>query len=337
MRHARTPLLLAGFLALLLALPSMLTNDYYVSVLILASINAIVAVSMNLLLGYAGQISLGHAAFYGLGAYASAIATATFGLSMEAGLVAALAVTLVVALAIGIPCLKLSGHYLAMATLGFGLVVHIVFNEALEATGGPSGFVGIPRLKLLGFEFADDLHYYRLLAVCLTAMLLLTHHIVDSRLGRALRALHTSEKAAACAGVDVARHKLFVFVLSALMAAFAGFLYAHYLTFVAPSSFSFLYSVEVVTMVVLGGLATLWGAVAGAFFLTILPEVLRSFENIEILLYGAILVLCMMFMPRGLVGGAGQGLQRLRRLGMLAKRGSRPTGGDARPAGGPRG
>ncbi|AGW14851.1 branched-chain amino acid ABC transporter permease [Megalodesulfovibrio gigas] len=319
-----TPLLLAGFLALLLALPSMLTNEYYVSVLILACINAIVAVSMNLLLGYAGQISMGHAAFYGLGAYGTAIATATWGLPMEAGLGVALLAALVVALAIGIPCLKLSGHYLAMATLGFGLVVNIVFNEALETTGGPSGFVGIPRLKLLGFQFDDDLAYYRLLAVCLTGMLLLTHHIVDSRLGRALRALHTSEKAAACAGVDVARHKLFVFVLSALMAAFAGFLYAHYLTFVAPSSFSFLYSVEVITMVVLGGLATLGGAVAGAFFLTILPEMLRSFENIEVLLYGGILVLCMMFMPGGLMSaftGAG------RRLGRLLARKQPQSGG----------
>lgn len=296
--------MLLAFLGAMQLLPSMLANDYYVSVLILSCINAIVAAGLNLLLGYAGQISLGHAAFYGLGAYSTAIATTTFGLPMEAGLVIALGLTAVVALAIGIPCLKLSGHYLAMATLGFGLVVYIVFNESLETTGGPSGFVGIPRLTLFGISFDDDLAYYRLLVVVLTGVLLLSQNLVDSRLGRALRALHTSEKAAACAGVDVARHKLFVFVLSAMFAALAGFLYAHYLTFVAPSTFSFLYSVEVITMVVLGGLANLWGAVAGAFFLTILPEVLRAFEDIEVLLYGAILVVCMMFMPDGIMGGS---------------------------------
>ncbi len=304
MKLPRTALLLLGFLGVLQLLPSMLANDYYVSVLILSCINAIVAAGLNLLLGYAGQISLGHAAFYGLGAYATSVATATYGLPMELGLLIALGVTAIVALAIGIPCLKLSGHYLAMATLGFGLVVYIMFNEALETTGGPSGFVGIPRLQLFGFSFDDDLEYYRLLAVVLTGILVLSQNTIDSRMGRALRALHTSEKAAACAGVDVARHKLFVFVLSALFAALAGFLYAHYLTFVAPSSFSFLYSVEVITMVVLGGLANLWGAVAGAFFLTILPEVLRSFEDIEVLLYGAILVICMMFMPDGIMGGS---------------------------------
>lgn len=304
--------LLALFGALHL-LPSLLTNDYYVSVLILASLNAIIAAGMNLLLGHAGQISLGHAAFYGLGAYATAIATAVWGWPMEAGLLAALGTVLAVSLCIGIPCLKLSGHYLAMATLGFGLVVNIVFNEALETTGGPSGFVGIPRLSLLGVRFDDDLSYYRLVATCLFLALLLSRNLVESRLGRALRALHTSEKAATCAGVDVARHKLFVFVLSALFAGLAGFLYAHYLTFVAPSSFSFLFSVEIITMVVLGGLATLWGSVAGAFFLTALPEVLRSFENIEVLLYGAILVLCMMFLPQGIVGGVAGGLQALAR------------------------
>ncbi|MFW5735426.1 MAG: branched-chain amino acid ABC transporter permease [Oceanidesulfovibrio sp.] len=294
----------ALFLALLLVLPFFLANEYYVSVLIIACINAIIAAGLNLLLGYAGQISLGHAAFYGLGAYATAVATATFGLPMELSLVIAVGAASLVALIIGIPTLKLTGHYLAMATLGFGLVVFIFFNETISLTGGPSGFVGIPRLTLLGFTVQSDLSYYYLVATVLALVILISRNLIDSRFGRALKALHTSEKAAQIAGVDIARYKLMVFVLSAAFAGLAGFLYAHYLTFIAPSSFGFLYSVELITMVVLGGMATLWGSVVGAFFLTALPEFLRVFENIEILLFGAILVVCMMFLPQGIVGGA---------------------------------
>jgi branched-chain amino acid transport system permease protein len=292
------------FLAALLAAPYLLTNEYYVSVLILSCINAIIAAGLNLLLGYAGQISLGHAAFYGLGAYISSIATATWGLPMEASLVLAVVLVSVVAYLIGIPTLKLSGHYLAMATLGFGIIVYIVFNETISLTGGPSGFVGIPRLKLFGYTFASDISYYYLVAFVLALAVLLSLNIINSRVGRALRAIHTSEKAAQVAGIDIAKYKLFVFVLSAAFAAVAGGLYAHYLTFVAPSSFGFLFSVELVTMVVLGGMANIWGAVAGAFFLTVLPEFLRVFENIELLIFGAILVLGMMYLPDGLAGGA---------------------------------
>ncbi len=303
----------ALFLAALLAAPTLAGNDYYVSVLILCCINAMVAAGLNLLLGFAGQISLGHAAFYGLSAYATAVATATYGLPAEAGIAIAIVLVAAVAFLIGIPTLKLSGHYLAMATLGFGVIVYIFFNEAIELTGGPSGFVGIPRLTLLGYSFDSDIAYYRLCAAVLAVIVLLSRNLVDSRLGRALRAIHTSEKAAQTMGVDIARYKLFVFVLSAVYAAVAGALYAHYLCFAAPSSFSFLFSVELVTMVVLGGMNSLWGSVAGAFFLTMLPEFLRAFENIEVLLFGLILLVCMMYLPDGLVGG----FERLRKAVFL--------------------
>ncbi len=301
------------FFAALAALPQLLANEYYVSVLIISCINAIIAAGLNLLLGYAGQISLGHAAFYGLGAYATAIATTTFGLPMEVGLLCAVGLPTVVALVVGHPTLKLTGHYLAMATLGFGLVVFIVFNETLSLTGGPSGFVGIPRLALFGASFESDRSYYYLVAGSLALVIMLSRNLIHSRYGRALQAIHTSEKAAQTAGVDIARYKLGVFALSAAFAGLAGFLYAHYLTFIAPSSFGFLFSVELITMVVLGGMATLWGAVAGAFFLTILPELLRVFENIEVLLFGLILVVCMMFLRQGLVGGVLTLWERLRR------------------------
>jgi branched-chain amino acid transport system permease protein len=301
------------FLGLLLILPHLLPSEYYVNVLIICGLNAMVAVGLNLLLGYAGQISLGHAAFYGLAAYTTAILTATFGWPIILANLAAILLVALVALLIGIPALKLSGHYLAMATLGFGLIVFILFNETVALTGGPSGFVGIPRFSLLGYTFRSDASYYYLVAGTLSLIVLLSLNLIRSKIGRAMRAIHTSEKAAQVFGIDIARYKLFVFVLSAVFAAVSGVLYAHYLRFVAPSSFGFTFSVLLITMVVLGGMANVWGSVAGAFFLTILPEFLRAFENIDILIYGGILVLCMMYLPEGIAGGLTKLVHGLRR------------------------
>ena len=292
-----------AFAVLVLVLPHLLTNEYYVNTLIFAFLNAVIVVGLNLLMGYAGQISLGHGAFYGLGAYTSAIATATYGLPMGLGLVMGIAVAVVAAYLIGIPTLKLTGHYLAMATLGIGIIAYIFFNETVELTGGPTGFTGIPRLELFGYEFESDLSYYYLVAGVLTLVVLFSLNLIDSRIGRALRAIHTSEKAAQVSGIDIARFKLFIFVLSAALAGLAGVLYAHYLGFVAPASFGFHFSVTLIVMSVLGGMANVWGGVAGAVFLTVLPEFLRAFENIESIVYGCILIVCVMFLPEGIAGG----------------------------------
>ena len=305
----------ALFLAVLLAVPYLLPNEYYLSICILGCLSAIIAVGLNLLMGYAGQISLGHAAFYGIAAYVTAICTTRLGLPIPVGMAAGVGLAVVVAWLLAEPILKLKGHYLAMATLGFGIILSIVFNEAVDWTGGPSGFVGIPRLSLAGYDFDSDLSYYNLVAVVLAVVVLGALNLMRSRTGRALRALHVSEKAAASLGVDIAAHKRFVFVLSAGLAGLAGVLYAHYLSFIAPASFGFSFSVQLVVMVVLGGMASVWGSVVGAFFLTALPEALREFEDIDILVYGAILVLTIMFLPDGLAGGARRLVRKLRRAG----------------------
>ena len=305
----------ALFLAVLLAVPYLLPNEYYLSICILGCLSAIIAVGLNLLMGYAGQISLGHAAFYGIAAYVTAICTTRLGLPIPVGMAAGVGLAVVVAWLLAEPILKLKGHYLAMATLGFGIILSIVFNEAVDWTGGPSGFVGIPRLSLAGYNFDSDLSYYNLVAVVLAVVVLGALNLMRSRTGRALRALHVSEKAAASLGVDIAAHKRFVFVLSAGLAGLAGVLYAHYLSFIAPASFGFGFSVQLVVMVVLGGMASVWGSVVGAFFLTALPEALREFEDIDILVYGAILVLTIMFLPDGLAGGARRLVRKLRRAG----------------------
>ncbi len=303
----------ALFLLALVGAPYALPNEYYLSVCILGCLNAVIAVGLNLLMGYAGQVSLGHAAFYGLGAYATAICTTRLGLPIPAGMAAGVILATVVAWIVAAPTLKLKGHYLAMATLGFGIIVSIVFNEAVDWTGGPSGYVGIPRLALFGHAFDTDHDYYNLMAAVLALVVLGALNLMQSRTGRALRALHVSEKAAASLGVDIAAHKRFVFVLSAALAGLAGVLYAHYLGFIAPASFGFNFSVQLMVMVVLGGMASVWGSVAGAFFLTALPEALREFEDIDILVYGAILVGTIMFLPDGLAGGVRRLARMLRR------------------------
>lgn len=297
---------LLALAALLTAAPLVLPNNYYLTVLTMCCLHAIIAVGLNLLVGHAGQLSLGHAGFYGLGAYTTAVLTATLGLPIPVGLVAGVLAALAVAFLVGVPALKLTGHYLAMATLGFGIILSILFNETVGLTGGPSGFTGIPKLALFGYTFSSDLSSYYLTAAVLCGVTLLALNLLHSRLGRALRALHTSEKAAQAMGVDVARFKLFVFVLSAGFAGLAGVLYAHFLTFIAPASFGFSFSVELIVMVVLGGMTSVLGSILGAFFLTVLPEFLRAFESVEILLFGVILVACMMFLPDGLAGGLGR-------------------------------
>lgn len=300
----RTPYGGFGVFALfLLLLPLAVTNDYYLNVLIFIGIHSIIAMGLDLLMGYTGQISLGHAAFFGLGGYISGILSAKWGWTALAGLPFAILGVGLIAWIIGVPTLKLHGHYLAMATLGFGMIIFIFFNELVPLTGGPSGLTGIEGVSVLGFAFDSDLKYYYLVASSLLLALLLSINIVRSRVGRALRAIHGSEVASSVLGVNVARFKVAIFVLSAVYAALAGWLYAHYITFLSPSSFGFLFSVKLVTMVVIGSLGSIWGGIFGAALLTSLPEFLFVFEKYETTVFGLILILVMIFMPRGLLRG----------------------------------
>jgi branched-chain amino acid transport system permease protein len=280
----------------------LLRNDYHLTLINIIGIHTLLVVGLNLLMGYAGQISLGHAAFFGLGAYTSGIFTVSYGLNPWLALLLGLVVAGVAAFLIGIPALKLRGYYLAMATLGFGIIVYIILNQATW-TGGPSGLSGIPSLSCWGFPLNTPGRLYFLIWLLLGVILLLSANLVDSRVGRALRALHESELAAQSLGVDTSRLKLLIFVWSALYAALAGSLYAHTLNFIAPSSFNFMFSIKLVTMVVVGGMASIWGSLLGAATLTILPELLAVFHDYEIIVFGGILMVVMIFLPRGLVRG----------------------------------
>ncbi len=294
---------LVVFLALMAALPFVLTSKYQVSILILAGINVMLALGLNLVMGYTGQVSLGHAGFYGLGAYASGVLSTKYGLDPWAAMGAALLLCGVASALIGAAALRLQGYYLSMATLGFGIILHILFVELSWLTGGPAGLVGIPELRIGGFRFASDVPYYYLVWSLVGAMLLFAFHLVDSRVGRSLRAIQGDEVAASLVGVNTFATKVMIFVIGACMASVAGSLYAHYVTVLSPDSFGFMLSVEIVVMVVVGGAGSVWGGLLGAILLTLLPEYLRVMKDYDVLVYGAIVILVVMFLPRGIGGG----------------------------------
>ncbi len=288
-------------LALVIALlPLALPNRYTYEVAILVGLNAIVCVGLNLLIGYAGQISLGHAGFFGLGAYGSAILTVRYGWPAWVSMPVTLAGVALLAWAIGRPILRLKGHYLAMATLGLGVIVSIVIATEDRFTGGPDG-MAVPPFAFFGSVLQGEELWYWLVGAALLVAVWLSLNLIDSPRGRALRALHGSEVAAELVGIDSARHKVSAFVISAVFAAVAGSLTAHYAGFITPSKVTFLHSIELVTMVVLGGMASTFGAVVGAAVLTTLPQLLTALKEYEMVVFGAVLMLTMIFMPRGLV------------------------------------
>lgn len=287
-------------MAVLLVLPFVLPNSFYVDLVIRMAINAVIVLGLNLLIGFAGQISLGHAGFLGIGAYASAILPTHFGwhpvLALLAGAVAAGVLAAIVAR----PIFKLKGHYLAMATLGLGIIINIVIRTEAAWTGGPDG-MPVPAMSLVGFEISGDKHWYWIVALLLSVSIWASLNLIDSPFGRALRALHGSEVASKVVGVDVVRYKVAIFVLSAVFASIMGSVTAHYVGFVTPNLADFFHSIELVTMVVIGGMASVYGSVLGAVLLTALPQALASFEGWETVAFGTILMLCMIFLPKGLV------------------------------------
>lgn len=291
------------FSLLVMVVPQLFSGGYLMNVFVFIGINTMLAIALNLLLGYAGQLSLGHAGFFGLGAYLSGILTATYGLNPWIAMPAAAVVVGCLAGIIGFPVLKLKGHYLAMATLGLGIIMYIVFNETIEFTGGPSGLSGIPSLQLAGVVFDSDVKNYYLIWGITLAVMLFSLNLANSRVGRALRAVHDSEVAAQVLGVNARLLKVQIFALSAVISSLAGSLYAHTMTFISPASFGPNFSIELLTMVVIGGLGSIYGSFLGAALLTLLPEILRGANDYDIIIYGVLLILMVMYMPGGLVRG----------------------------------
>lgn len=300
-RLARHRLAAILVLAVIVAvLPLVFPSAYYYRVAALVYVFAIAAVGLNLLMGFAGQVSLGHAGFVGIGAYAVAVGPVHLGVPSWLAFFAGAALSALVAFVVGRPILRLKGHYLAVATLGFGLLLAIVFTNEARFTGGPDGMT-VPRLVLLGWPVRGSDTWYWISAVTFLLAAALALNLVDSPTGRALRAIHDSEIAARVLGVDVARAKLTVFVISAVYASVAGSYLALFNGHITPDVSGFLRSIELVAMVVLGGMGSIAGSLVGAAVLVVLPQALTFLHDYEHMVLGLILMGVMIFLRGGVV------------------------------------
>lgn len=287
-----------------LTAPWWVANPYHLHVLIMAAIFTILALSLNLLLGYTGQLSLGHAGFFGIGAYTSALLSLPpLEWSFWIALPAAAAAAGLAGWAIGRLALKLRGAYFVLVTISFAGVISLVSINWMTLTNGPLGLPGVPAPTLGPWALRTKTAYWYLVLAAAALAYLVCQRLVASRIGRALIALRENEPLAASVGIDGTRYLILAAVVSAAMAGVGGSLYAHYTRFVSPEVFLFSYTVTMVIMVIAGGQGTLAGPVVGALLFTVLPEALREAVawQWQMLAYGVVLVLCVFFLPRGIV------------------------------------
>lgn len=270
----------------------------------LAGIYAIAAIGYNLLLGFAGQISLGHAAFIGLGAYITANLMKDFNMNFILAIIIAAAVNGVLGFLVGLPALRLKGHYLAIATLGFGVAVEKIFGAWKIFTGGHSGLRGIPNGSIFGFTLNSKLAKYYFILILLVLGIIAANNLLNTKVGRALRAMSDSESAASSMGINLAKYKTTVFVISAVYASAAGSLMAIYFNRIFHTSFNMALSMNLLAMIVIGGLASIKGSIIGAVYLAIVPELLKKVINIDgaaFIVSGFLMIIIVLFCPRGII------------------------------------
>lgn len=275
-------------------------GGYGITVVALAGIFAIFVTGLNLFMGYAGQISFGQNAFAAVGAYASAILCTRLGWDPALALIGATALSCALAAIIGYPTLTLRGHYLAMATFALGLMMFEITVQWRDLTQGFMGLGGIPRLGIAGFSLANDREQLAAILVFVAIGLWVAVRLKGSRFGRALAAIAGSEEAAAALGVRVARYKLAAFVLASAYASVAGSLYAHFVGFISPEVFGTQMVLQTFTMIFIGGMGTVFGPAIGALIVILLPEVFRGLNEYQDFAYGGVLILCLIYAPRGL-------------------------------------
>ena len=285
--------------AALIVLPWVEPDKFALHILSLIAIASIAAMGLQVLLGYSGQLSIGQAAFYGIGAYTSALLTARLGVPFPLALIGAGAAAAVASLLM-VPITRLTGAYLAVATLGFSIIVFLFIQNEEWLTGGSYGFIGIPRAELFGYALRDPMWSYYL-NVGVAAIVYFTFaRIEGSRFGRAINAIRQDADAARASGIRVTLLKSECFVIAAFVAGLAGSLYAHEVRYLAPNDFTFWKSIEMLIMVVIGGVGSLAGAILGAAVVVGLPEYLRAIGDYRMLVFGAILIATMLFGEGGL-------------------------------------
>ncbi|MFP5108282.1 branched-chain amino acid ABC transporter permease [Neobacillus sp. C211] len=320
----RKIVLLFGGIALFL-LPFGIVNPYFMYIINLILIYAILALGLDLIVGYTGQVSVGHGAFFGIGAYVAAILAKNLGFSLWLTLPFSIIITAIIGFIIGFIGLKLIEEYLVMATLAFGTIIWLVFLNWTDLTGGPMGIAGIsapPTIKLgtLEFPFIQYHDYYPLLLIFVYLGILITRLIIKSGFGRACTAIRDDELAAQAMGIPVFKTKVTMFTISAAFCGAAGALYAHFLHVVSPETFAFGMSVTILTMVMIGGQGSIAGAIIGAAILTVSSEALRETPELRMLIYGFLIVIMIMFFPKGIMGLFQISKQRLLKKGIQVEK-----------------
>jgi branched-chain amino acid transport system permease protein len=298
---ANSPLLL--IIAVFVAVPLVVTNMYYLQVLVFIGIYAILALSLNLLNGYVGLLSIGHAAFYAIGAYTSAKLTVDLQLPWVLALAGAGAVAGGFGYLIAKPTLRLSGIYMTLATLGLNMILFLVLQNWMGFTNGPLGIMDIPPPSIFGFVLGSRLQYYYLILILVLLTVFSMHRLMACRFGRALTAIRENELAAEATGVDTTRYKIQAFVLAAGYAGIAGSFYAHFVKYISPDSFTINESFILLAMLAFGGQGNLIGPVVGAAALILIPEVFRPLQEYRMFVYGGVLIAMMLVRRQGLFGG----------------------------------
>jgi branched-chain amino acid transport system permease protein len=289
--------------AILGVIPAVVTNLYYIQVLIFIGIYIILALSLNLLNGYVGLLSIGHAAFYGIGAYASAKLVMVVGLPFPLAMLGAGAVAGIFGYFIAKTTLRLSGIYMTLATLGFNMIFFLVLQNWMSFTNGPLGIMDIPPPSILGYVIETRIQYYYLIFVLVLVTIGSMHRLMTCRFGRALVGIRENELAAEAMGVNTTRYKIQAFVLAAFYAGIAGSYYAHFIKYISPDSFYIYESFILLAMLAFGGQGNLIGPVVGAAVLIIIPELFRFLQEYRMLVYGGVLIIMMLVRRQGLLGG----------------------------------
>jgi branched-chain amino acid transport system permease protein len=300
---------IAALLGMVLVMPFIISSPYIFTILILIGIYSIITIGLSLLVGYAGQISLGHAAFFAIGAYFSGVLTVKYSFSPWLAILIGMIITFISAFLIAIPVMKLKGSYLALATMAINIIIYILLLGLSDYTGGASGLGGIPPLSIFGLSLESQVLFYYFVWFIVSLVIVFTSNIVRSHIGRILRSIHDSEVATETLGANVSKYKVAIFALSAVFASLAGSLYAHFISFIAPPTFYINFSILLLIMVMVGGVHSIWGAMIGTAVMMALNELIRfvghNYLNIsgeiEIVVYGAIIVIVMIFMPKGLI------------------------------------
>lgn len=291
------------FIVVIILFPAIFPKDYYISVAIFLGIYSIILFGLNILIGNLGIISLGHAAFFGLGAYSSAILIQKLAVHPLLGLPVAVISTCIFAFIIGYPTLRLKGYYIALATLAFGEMIQCIFSELKVLTGGSSGLGNIPHLELPGLVCDSEVKNYYFIWISVLILFFITRNLINSSIGRTLRAIRMDEEAANALGINVATYKLKAFIISSCYASIAGYFYAHYVTFISPDNFGMMTSFILVIVLIVGGNDFVFGGLIGSALIVILPELLHQVRDFSVIVYGFILLISLFYMPKGIFRG----------------------------------